>query len=134
MVANIIRSSKGRKNGKNTILALENHGHLVNDAPTLVEILQAVNDDHLRLTLDTGNFCWAGRSLEEAAAYFKELAPYVVNVHLKDLVFTGPAKVQFLPLGEGDLDLKKVIQELATVGYNDSALREYEGMGEPKEH
>jgi len=136
MVANIIRGfKKAVKMAKkyHVVLALENHGHLVNDAPTLVEILQAVNDDHLRLTLDTGNFCWAGRSLEEAAAYFKELAPYVVNVHLKDLVFTGPAKVQFLPLGEGDLDLKKVIQELATVGYNGALLCEYEGMGEPKE-
>lgn len=117
----------------NVILALENHGYLVNDAPALVKIVRAVADEHLRLTLDTGNFCWAGHSLEEAHEYFKQAAPYVVNVHLKDLVLTSPNKVQFVPLGQGDLDLKMVIQELTTVGYNGALLCEYEGMGDPKE-
>ncbi len=136
MVTNIIRGFKSAvKMAKkyNVILALENHGHLVNDAPTLVKIVQAVADDHLRLTLDTGNFCWAGHSLEETHRYFKQVAPYVANVHLKDLVFTNPKEVQFVPLGQGELNLKRVIEELNAVGYNGALLCEYEGMGDPKE-
>ncbi|HLW33062.1 MAG TPA: sugar phosphate isomerase/epimerase family protein, partial [Aequorivita sp.] len=136
MIRNIIHGFKNAvKMAKkyNVILALENHGYLVNDAPALVKIVEAVADDHLCLTLDTGNFCWAGHSLEKTHCYFKQVAPYVVNVHLKDLVFTNPTRVQFVPLGQGDLDLKLLIKELTAVGYNGALLCEYEGMGEPKE-
>lgn len=117
----------------NVVLALENHGYLVNDAPTLVRIIETVADEHLRLTLDTGNFCWAGHSLEETHDYFRQLAPYVVNVHCKDLVFTDQNKVQFVPLGQGDLDFKTITAQLAAAGYHGALLCEYEGLGDPKE-
>jgi len=136
MVTNIIRGFKiAVKMAKeyNVVLALENHGLLVNDAPTLIRIVETVADERLRLTLDTGNFCWAGHSLQETDSYFQQVAPYVANVHLKDLVFTDPKKVQFVPLGQGDLDLKMVVAQLAAVGYDGALLCEYEGMGDPKE-
>lgn len=113
-------------------LALENHGYLVNDASTLVEIIENVASENLKITLDTGNFCWAGHSLQDAYNYFKILAPYVVNVHLKDFIFAEKNKVKFVPLGEGRLNLNRVIEFLALSDYNGTFLCEYEGVGDPK--
>jgi len=114
-------------------LALENHGYLVNDAATLVEIIENVASENLKITLDTGNFCWAGHSLQDTYNYFKILAPYVVNVHLKDFIFTEKNKVKFVPLGEGLLNLDRVIEFLVLSGYKGTFLCEYEGLGDPKE-
>ena len=114
-------------------LALENHGYLVNDASTLVEIIENVASENLKITLDTGNFCWAGHSLQDAYNYFKILAPYVVNVHLKDFIFTEKNKIKFVPLGEGLLNLDRVIEFLVLSGYKGTFLCEYEGLGDPKE-
>ena len=113
-------------------LALENHGHLVNDAPTLLQILNEVASERLKITLDTGNFAWAGHSLDDSYRYFESLAPYVANVHLKDFILAdGQAK--FVPLGQGLLDFKQLFGILRAKGYQGTFLCEYEGVGEPKE-
>jgi len=114
-------------------LGLENHGYLVNDASILVEIIENVASENLKITLDTGNFCWAGHSLQDTYNYFKILAPYVVNVHLKDFIFTEKNKIKFVPLGEGLLNLDRVIEFLVLSSYKGTFLCEYEGLGDPKE-
>jgi len=114
------------------ILALENHGYLVNDGPALWNIINEVDSPRLRLTLDTGNFCWAGHSVDDAHSYFGQLAPYTANVHLKDLVYTESNEVQFVPLGEGVIDFHHLMEVLTANGYNGSLLSEFEGMGDPK--
>ena len=115
------------------ILALENHGTIINDGPALMKIIDEVASDNLRLTLDTGNFCWAGFSLDESYEYFKQLVPYVANVHLKDVVFDAGNEALFVPLGQGKMDLRMILTLLAGHGYQGALLCEYEGMGDPKE-
>ncbi|NMB21190.1 MAG: sugar phosphate isomerase/epimerase [Firmicutes bacterium] len=134
MVSNIIAGFKQAvqiAEKYDVIFALENHGTLVNDGPTLVKIIEEVNSPYLRLTMDTGNFCWAGNSLEDAYDYFAQVSPYVVNVHLKDFVYEND-EVQFVPLGEGLIDFKKVFNMLGKVDYQGSILCEYEGVGDPR--
>lgn len=114
------------------ILALENHGHLVNDAPTMLRILQEVASDRLKITLDTGNFSWAGHSLDETYHYFEMLAPHVANVHLKDFIFDNE-QVKFVPLGQGLIIFKQLLNILQENDYQGMFLCEYEGAGEPKE-
>ena len=113
------------------IFALENHGTVVNDGPTLVRIIEEVGSPHLRITMDTGNFCWAGNSLEEAYGYFAQVSPYVANVHLKDFVYEDN-EVKFVPLGDGLIDFKKVFGTLASANYDGAILCEYEGVGDPR--
>jgi sugar phosphate isomerase/epimerase len=115
------------------VLALENHGLGVNDAERLLQILEAVNSERLKITLDTGNFGWAGHSLEDTYRYFEMLAPYVVNVHLKDLLRRSDGQVKFVPLGQGTIDFEKLFKILQKAGYQGAVLCEYEGAGEPKE-
>jgi sugar phosphate isomerase/epimerase len=136
MVDSIIRGFRlavqvARKH--NVVLALENHGHVVNDGQTLLKIINGVSDHHLRLTIDTGNFCWAGHSVEDAHRFIRHLVPHTANVHLKDLIFAEKEAVQFVPLGQGKIDLKMTIEQLAAEGYNGALLCEYEGMGDPKD-
>lgn len=113
------------------ILALENHGMLVNDGPTLVKIVEGVNSPYLRITMDTGNFCWAGNSVDSAYKYFKQVSPYATNVHLKDFVYEND-EVKFVPLGEGLLDFRRIFKTLDDSGYTGSILCEYEGVGDPR--
>lgn len=136
MVDNIISGFKAaariaEKHG--VILALENHGTVVNDGPTLFKIAELVGSPNFRVTMDTGNFCWyTDNTIEEAYGYFEQVAPYVANVHLKDLVITDDRKVKFVPLGEGLLDYRRIIDILDNVGYQGALLCEYEGMGDPR--
>jgi sugar phosphate isomerase/epimerase len=115
------------------VLALENHGLGVNDAARLLQILEAVNSERLKITLDTGNFGWAGHNLEDTYRYFEMLAPYVANVHLKDLLWLSDGQVKFVPLGQGTIDFEKLFRILQKAGYHGALLCEYEGAGEPKE-
>ncbi len=115
------------------IFALENHGTLINDLDVMLKIVESVGSPYFRVTLDTGNYCWAGKSLEEAYVFFEKMAPYTANVHLKDFVVQLDRSVKFVPLGDGELDLKRVLDILRGVGYQGTLLCEYEGVGEPKE-
>lgn len=136
MIRNIVRGFKvavEMATQYGVTLALENHGVVVNDGPILKRIVDEVASDNLGLTLDTGNFCWAGHSLEEAHRYFDQLAPYIVNVHLKDLAVVEGSSTKFVTLGKGRIDLRHVIESLADRGYQGAVLCEYEGMGDPKE-
>ena len=115
------------------IFSLENHGTLINDLDVMLQIVESVGSPNFRVTLDTGNYCWAGRTIEEAYVFFEKMAPYTANVHLKDFLTQPDRTVQFVPLGDGELDFGKVMETLRGVGYQGALLCEYEGMGEPKE-
>jgi len=110
-------------------LAIENHGQLLNDGPSLARLVQEVGATSVRLTLDTGNFCNAGHTVAQAQADFEAVLPYVVNVHLKDGVWQGD-RFQFVPAGEGELPLAAWITRLAGRGYAGALCSEYEGAGD----
>ena len=110
-------------------VGIENHGHLINNGDYLWSLLQDVGSASLGITLDTGNFCWAGHSIETAQRFFEKLAPRVVNVHVKDGKFVDGEFV-LLPAGRGDLDLEGLFRTLKAVGYDGAVLSEYEGEGD----
>lgn len=116
----------------NVYLALENHGRLVNHAPSIARIVEEVGSEWLRVTLDTGNFRWAGYSLEEVRRFLSMLIPYTANVHLKDGFLREDGTMQFLPLGEGELDIAGIIADLRRAGYSGPLCSEFEGAGDPK--
>ena len=81
------------------------------------------------MTLDTGNFCWAGHSVETAHRFFEKLAPLTVNVHVKDGCFVDGAWV-LTPAGRGEIDLPGLFQILKAEGYEGPVLSEYEGAAD----
>jgi len=110
-------------------LAIENHGRLINDGEALVGLIEDVGASNLGLTLDTGNFAWAGHTLEQVRRDFAVSLPYVRNVHIKDGVWQGDTFV-FVPAGEGALPLAWLMDELRAVGYQGPVYSEFEGAGD----
>ena len=107
-------------------IGIENHSHLINDGDQLFALIHDVGSPLLGMTLDTGNFCWAGHSIEAAHRFFEKLAPLAVNVHVKDGRFQG-GEFALLPAGRGDIDLPWLFKTLRAAGYDGPVLSEYEG-------
>ena len=92
-------------------LALENHWEVPSQA--LLELVTRINDEHLGICLDTANPVCGG---ESALHTVELLAPYVINVHLKDYMITrdlttDPAGYRIIGVafGEGWLPAEAVI-------------------------
>ena len=107
-------------------IGIENHGRLINNGDQLYSLVKEVGSPILGITLDTGNFCWAGHSIETAHRFFEKLAPMVVNVHVKDGKFIDGEWVLF-PAGRGDIDLPWLLKLLSAQGYDGPVVSEYEG-------
>jgi sugar phosphate isomerase/epimerase len=107
-------------------IGIENHGRLINNGDQLYRLIQDVDSPILGVTLDTGNFCWAGASVEEAHRFMKKLAPMTVNVHVKDGRYLD-GQWPFVPAGRGEIDLPAVLSILHEAGYEGPVVSEYEG-------
>lgn len=89
--------------------AIENHFNY--PSPRMVELLDAVDDDALGVCLDVANSICAG---EWPMTTVRMLAPYTINLHLKDYQITpDPYGVGFrihgTPLGEGRAEIEKIL-------------------------
>ena len=109
-------------------LGIENHGHLINDGPALMALVEDVGADNLGFTLDTGNFAWAGHGPEQVRRDFEAVLPRVINVHVKDGKWTNEG-FTFVTAGEGELELDWLIEALLERGYDGCIHSEYEGSG-----
>lgn len=116
-------------------LAIENHGRLLNDGPALARLIAEIGEPNVGVTLDTGNFAWAGHDLAQVRADFATVLPYVVSVHVKDGVWRPDAApaFTFVPAGQGQLPLAEWLAALAARGYPGGVCSEYEGGGDFRE-
>jgi sugar phosphate isomerase/epimerase len=91
-------------------LAVENHKDW--RVPELLELVKRLSSEHVGVCLDTGNSI---ALLEDPLAVVEAYAPYAVSTHLKDMAVAEYREGFLLaevPLGEGFLDLKKVVATL----------------------
>jgi sugar phosphate isomerase/epimerase len=112
--------------GWDLTVGIENHGRLINHGEHLHSLVHEVGSPRLGITLDTGNFCWAGHSIETAHRFCERLAALTVNVHVKDGKFFDGEWTLF-PAGRGDIDLAGILKTLRKAGYEGPVLSEYEG-------
>lgn len=90
-------------------LAIENH--FLIPSPKLVELIEFVNDPAVGVCLDTANSLACQEWPEETV---RILAPYAVNVHLKDYVIRPHPEgvgvvVTGAPIGEGRQDIHGIV-------------------------
>ncbi|MGP1393987.1 MAG: sugar phosphate isomerase/epimerase family protein [Inquilinaceae bacterium] len=93
-------------------LAIENHFNF--PSRRVAALLEEVGDDHVGVCLDVANSICAGEWPMETVGI---LAPYTINLHLKDYVIQpDPHGVGFrilgVPLGEGRTDIRAVLNAL----------------------
>jgi sugar phosphate isomerase/epimerase len=119
-------------------LAIENHGRLLNDGPALARLIGdacKTGAANVGVTLDTGNFAWAGHNLAQVRADFAAVLPHIVSLHVKDGVWRAAAEgeapvFEFVPAGAGQLPLAGWLAALADRGYRGAVCSEYEGSGD----
>lgn len=93
-------------------VALENHSDY--SVEEMLEIIDRVNHDNFKVTLDTGNAVFMN---EDPVATTRKLAPYVAYTHIKDVAYNGPFKLG-APLGEGVVNLPAVVEILRDYSYD----------------
>lgn len=91
-------------------LAVENHKD--ERIPERLETLKAISSEYVGACVDTGNDL---SFLEDPMAVVEAYAPWAVSAHLKDMAvqeYDEGFLLAEVPLGEGVLDLPKVVQTL----------------------
>jgi len=107
-------------------LAVDNHGLVTNNADLQVELFQRVDSKNVGGNLDTMNYLWAGNDLAEIDRFYEIIAPYTFHTHMKDGTGSLENYVGAV-LGEGDINLSRVVACLDKVGYDGVYCAEYEG-------
>ena len=110
-------------------IGIENHGRLMNNGDALKALVDDIGNPLVGITLDTGNFCWAGHPIATAQRFFEQLVPLTINVHVKDGGFRN-GEWTLIPAGRGDLDIPGLLHALAVSGYRGPILSEYEGQAD----
>ncbi|MGI6375685.1 MAG: sugar phosphate isomerase/epimerase family protein [Anaerolineae bacterium] len=105
-------------------LGIENHDRM--RARDLAAVVQRVDSARVGICLDTVNSFGA---LEGPEVVVNTLAPYVVNLHLKDFAIFRAAQmmgfiIQGRPLGQGRTDIPWLLQTLADRGRDVNAIIE----------
>jgi sugar phosphate isomerase/epimerase len=91
-------------------LGIENHKDWRVDQQ--VELMEQYSSEYLGVCLDTGNNLSV---LDDPIETVEKLAPYTVNVHLKDMAVEETATgflLSEVPLGEGILDMKRIVDTI----------------------
>ncbi len=120
-------------------IGLENHGFIANDPDFLDTIFEAVGDERLGLTLDTGNFYWSGLPLSKLYSLIKRFAPRVRHTHIKSICYPVEIREQQRPIGyeygryaisidQGDIDFYRVLRILRDAGYKGALCIENETL------
>ena len=92
-------------------VAIENHQDV--DSNDLLRIIGAVGPDSVGVNYDIGN---AFSVCEDPVSFARKIAPYILNIHLKDYkIYESENGFRLVrcPVGEGSVDFKAVLELLA---------------------
>jgi 3-oxoisoapionate decarboxylase len=123
-VVETFRSLMPEFEGEGVYLAVENHDRFT--ASALVELLVAVDSPFIGVCLDTTNSFGA---LEGPGVVVNALAPWTLNVHVKDFVVRRAAHskgfvIEGRPAGQGDLDIPWMLDIVGSHGRDPNAIIE----------
>jgi sugar phosphate isomerase/epimerase len=124
---------------KRITLCLTNGGKLVNGSTRLLQLLQAVGSEHLKITFDVAAFLVVD---EEPADAVRTLSDDIRSVHFTDVrnsetyvgnQFSTVQGRQLMPcsLGEGIVPQREVLYTLKQIGFEGFLCVMYQGEEEP---
>jgi sugar phosphate isomerase/epimerase len=108
-VADGLRGCLDYAEEKQVMLAFEDHFSVGTKIDDFMKILELVNDERLKVSLDTAN-ATNGTAVDLA----KLVAPRVVHTHVSD----RKGDDHFIVVGQGDMDFEGVFRELKKAGYD----------------
>lgn len=100
--------------------------------PATAAMIRGAGVSSLRINYDAGNVAWMER--RDPLDEFDEVAPWIANVHVKDLLAgaRGSGKPQFVPAGEGIIDYRAHFARLRASGYQGPVSLEPHMDGNPR--
>lgn len=119
---------------------IENHGMAVQHSDRVQRVLQKVDRPNFKTTLDVGNFLCVD---EDPIVGVKKNLPYASLIHFKDFYYRPfdqdpgggswfeTANGNYLRgsiVGQGDLDIRKIVKLIKDSGYDGYLTIEFEGM------
>lgn len=121
--------------------SVENHGYFIQRSDRVQALIEAVQRDNFRMTLDVGNFLCAD---EDPLPAVQSSVGYASMVHIKDFyrrpASRNPGEGWFATsagnwlrgaiVGHGDLDIPGTLQAIKSAGYDGFLSIEFEGMEE----
>lgn len=110
-------------------LALETHDNWT-DSSVCARLMQKVDHPHVRVLWDLHHPYRLNGEPPEVT--YHNLAPYIVNIHIKDSFIDKYKKLQHVLLGEGDIPVKKMLGLLVEGGYDGYATLEWEKRWKPE--
>ena len=124
-LAEALRPLLDRAQAAGIRIAIENHFNY--PSPRMVELLDTVGGDTLGVCLDVANSICAGEWPEETV---RMLAPYAINLHLKDYVIEPDTYgvgfyIHGVPLGEGRAPISWILDQLAHCPPETSVILEH---------
>lgn len=135
-----IRSVLEKTRGLNVDLGIENHGVKGNDPDFLEGEFKLAGSRRVGVTMDIGNFYWAGYPLDDVYKILERLAPHTKHTHIKNIRY--PADIRetrrvpgymysqyVCPIPDGDIDVKRVVGYLKAAGYKRDLCIEDESLG-----
>ncbi|WP_461048494.1 sugar phosphate isomerase/epimerase family protein [Spirosoma arcticum] len=130
-VVSILRNALPRLAQTGVTLGLENHDRLL--AREFADIVEHVGSAHVGICLDSVNSMGAGEGLTEVV---RTLAPYTVNLHLKDFgIRRLPHQMGFQidgrPAGQGMLNVPWLVEQVGQYGRCQTAILEQWVVPEP---
>lgn len=108
------------------ILSLETHPPLGTNAEVHLETMKAVNHPNVRVNFDSGNITFYNQGTD-ACTELEKIIDYVATVELKD----HDGKMDswtFPPVGQGVVDMPRIMKILADHNYKGPITLEFEGV------
>jgi sugar phosphate isomerase/epimerase len=119
--------------------SVENHGYYIQASDRVQRLIDQVDRDNFKTTLDVGNFMCVD---ENSVAAVKNNLSYASIIHLKDFYlrpsYRDPGQGWFRTaggnflrgaiVGQGDIDMVEVIRVIKQSGYDGYISIEFEGM------
>ena len=130
-VISLLRNALPRLERANVTLGLENHDRLL--AREFADIVEHVGSTNVGICLDSVNSMGAGEGLGEVV---RTLAPYTVNLHLKDfgirrLLHGMGFQIDGRPAGQGMLNVPWLVEQVGKYGRCQTAILEQWVVPEP---
>ncbi|MBS7653479.1 sugar phosphate isomerase/epimerase [Candidatus Bathyarchaeota archaeon] len=109
-------------------LALETHDDWI-DSSLCARLMREVNHKRIRILWDLHHpYRMKG---EPPELTYSNLAPYIVNIHVKDSIVDDEGRVRYVLLGEGTVPIRKMLSMLIEGGYGGYATLEWEKRWHP---
>ncbi len=82
-----------------------------------VALIRGAGINSLKINYDPGNVAWKER--RDSREHFDSVAPFIANVHVKDVkpAAPGSGRPQFVPAGEGFVDYRSHCAALRSIHY-----------------